>query len=158
MGSNVFLGSIVKDTYKPFSNNQFRMIDEGGFNILDTNYNTARTNLIDCETDPSYNCATVINAALGYNTVFDSDTIDQTTQWSLDEPAILNYGAQIFSNELSAILQDPIAYPTFRLEIDVAEVGIFQTVGSKPVVTCERMILSPISCPPMSRVFKLVSH
>ena len=47
--TNVNLESINRNTYKPYSTNQWRMIDSGTYTDLNNKYTTIRSNLISCD-------------------------------------------------------------------------------------------------------------
>lgn len=142
--SNVNFAGLVgqKDAYKPLTTNSWRMIGQGTFNTINSNFDDIVTDLEQCENSQAQNptnppiCLTYIVEASGFNSNFDAVTQDQTDDWSVDEPIVANGEAEIISNQLIASLESPIVYPTFRLLIDAEEVGIFQEVGGRPIVNC----------------------
>lgn len=134
LGSNAQFGSLAgaKDTYKPYSNNIWRMIPQGTYNAIDYKYNDAYSRLREC--DFTGECTTANTKATSLSAYFDSNTIDQTDSWA-DSESFVEF-ADVNSNQLIVFLGSPIIYPTFRLIIDAEEVGIFQTTGGKPQLTC----------------------
>ncbi|MFA5764488.1 MAG: hypothetical protein WC915_06800, partial [archaeon] len=131
--SNDQLGSITnRQAYKPYSDNQWRMIDYGTYTDLNNKYSTLRSSLISCDSIGGQ-CETSVDSAYGFNSEFDSKTSNKLQTWINGNSLVES--ATISSNQMIVNLNSPIVYPTFTLDIDASEVGIFITSG-EPDVTC----------------------
>jgi len=138
LNSNVDLDNPNRDTYKPFSDNQFRMTDDGTYQILRDNFlqvTGPSSRVVECN-EPSIGplCDNALVDVNGYNAQFDTLTTDGTFAWASQEP-LVNYAEILNNNQMIADLTTPIVYPQFTLDIDAEEVGIFISVG-KPEVIC----------------------
>jgi len=135
VGGSGFSGmQSLKDAYKPFSNNQWRIIDNGIYPItLNPQYTSVRSALDGCEL--SGLCGDEFLQVTAYNALFDQETVDQVLTFPQEQDIILAGGAQIISNTLTLIFQSPVVYPQFTIDIDAEEVGIFVSVG-EPEVQC----------------------
>lgn len=132
--SNDNLGSITnRQAYKPYSDNQWRMTDVV-WQDLNNKYNTYRTNLINCQDwTGAGDCTDEMNIILGYNSEFNSKTTNKLNDWVSGNYIVKD--ANIISNKLYVDLKSAVVYPTFTLDIDAEEVGIFISSG-EPDVTC----------------------
>jgi len=136
LNSNDNLGTIDADSWKSFIDNNFRMIETGTFNLLNTEFRNVITALDDCDRGSLAGlsaCPTQLNNARAYNSNFNVKTNNIINIWANREPLVST--ASIVSNILLAKLRSPIVYPQFTLDIDAEEVGIFITTG-KPQVSC----------------------
>lgn len=126
------LQSINRDLYKPFTTNQWRIVDKQTYSDLNNRFEGVRSELIARDNfggDPEQ----AISNARSYNSRFDSNTRDGLVSWVGSESLVSD--ANIIGNQLVAILNSPIVYPQFTLDIDADEVGIFISVG-EPDVSC----------------------
>lgn len=133
LAGNIGFSRPNRESYKPFSDNQFRMIESGSQNLLINNYNALTQPLIDFGIPGSLGGIDTLEDTRTYNALFDSRTINGLNSWVSQEQLVRN--AEIESNTLIVNLNSPIVYPQFTLDIDAEEVGIFISVG-KPEVSC----------------------
>ena len=132
--SNDNLGSITKyELYKPFTTNQFIMTDINVQSNLISKFNTASSNVNQCD-DGISSCNIQYEAVLSYNNIYDS-LIQNRLNNFINEEIMVDTGTKILSNKLYVNLDSPIIYPTFTLDIDASEVGIFISEG-EPDVSC----------------------
>jgi len=79
--SNDNLGSITgRQAYKPYSDNQWKMIDYGTQSELNNKYISHRQSLINCDGIVS-GCKSEIESAMGFNSEFDSKTSSKLSTW-----------------------------------------------------------------------------
>lgn len=126
-----------RDVYKPFSDNNFRMIDSGTQQLLIDNYNELTDPIIargsQFDTQGSAEKQEAVDDARAYNSLFDTRTTNGLSSWVSQESRVKS--ASIQGNKLIINLNSPIVYPQFTLDIAADEVGIFISTG-KPSVDC----------------------
>lgn len=121
-----------RQAYKPYSDNIWRMIDYGTYTDLNNKYSNLRQNLIDCDSITGF-CQPIVDNAFGFISESNQKLDDKLIDW-MNGNNLVDY-ATINSNQLIVNLKSPIVYPTFTLDIDASQVGIFITSGI-PQVTC----------------------
>jgi len=140
--SNDNLGSITgRQAYKPYSDNQWKMIDYGTQSDLNNKYISHRQSLINCDGIVS-GCKSEIESSMGFNSEFDSKTSSKLSTWISGNSIV--EGAVIYNNQMIVDLKSAVVYPTFTLDIDAESVGIFISQG-QPQVTCPSNIPKIIS-------------
>lgn len=150
LASNDNLGSINRDTYEPYTSNAWRVVAKGNADYLTAQYEETKRNILsECYNTISplfpslqttnFICSNGINKASAYNALVDSRTTDGLSAWASSEPLVRS--ASISNNLLSVNLKSPIVYPTFTLDIDASEIGVFISKG-KPSVQCPSTSIS----------------
>ena len=132
LAGNIGFSRPNRDVYKPFTDNNFRMIDSGTVGALENSYIPIKNSIIACDGYTAAPCD-ALDDARAYNAQFDSRTINGLSQWVSQESKVSS--ASISSNTLIINLNSPIVYPQFTLDIVAEEVGVFISTG-KPSVTC----------------------
>ena len=133
LAGNIGFSSPNREVYKPFSDNQFRMINLGTYDLLINDFNELNEPLVFAGTPGTTGFKESIDDARAYNALFDSRTTNGLNSWVNQEQTVKS--ASIQSNKLIVNLNSPIVYPQFTLDIVAEEVGIFISVG-KPRVNC----------------------
>lgn len=150
--SNDNLGSIDRDAYFNLADNQYRIVEDGLYNYLLDRRNTVVSNLIDCN-NVLFNCQNELTDIYGYNSEFDSLTSTSHLQSWVNQESLVD-SASISSNKLVVDLGSPIVYPTFTLDIEASEIGIYVSTGV-PEVTCPSNINDLISGQTKTATFKI---
>jgi len=127
--SNYVLNGVFQEAYFHLADNKYRMVELGNYIEVEAERKRIRNNLDDC-----IFCGDEIDDMHAYNSFLISKTKDRTNAWANDEPGVDN--AKIVSNKLIIdVGENTLVYPTFTLDIDAKEVGIFISHG-EPKAIC----------------------